>query len=139
MIFRKRPKPIKLESLDQLGPLVESGRPILLDFWQANCRSCKIMDGIVNELAEEYAGGAHVVKVDVGRVPGAVQQFRIRATPTFILLGRSMKKPSKKARKKGATRREEGPLTPRWRASGLVRKDVMSRALESNGAVRARD
>jgi thioredoxin 1 len=137
MIFRKRPKPIKLERLEELEPLIETGQPILLDFWQANCRSCKIMDGIVNELAEDYAGGAHVVKVDVGRVPGAVQQFKIQGTPTFILLGRSRKKPSKKARKRGATPSEDSPLTPRWRASGLVRKDVMSRALESNGARRA--
>lgn len=138
-MFRKRPKPLNLRQLDELEPLMEDDKPILLDFWQANCRSCKIMDGIVNELAEEYAGGAHIVKVDVARVPGAVQQFAIRGTPTFVLLGRG-KKASKKARaKKPQAPQPEGKphMTPRWRATGLVRKDVMTKALESNGATRA--
>lgn len=139
MIFRKRPKPITLHRLDELEPLMEGDKPILIDFWQANCRSCKIMDGIVNELAEEFDGGAHIVKVDVARVPGAVQEFAIRGTPTFVVLGRSQKV-SKKARAKKPQvpqEAERAKMTARWRATGLVRKDVMSRALESNGATRA--
>ena len=140
MVFKKRPKPTKLQSMADLEPLMEGEAPILLDFWQVGCRPCKIMDGIVNELAEEYAGSAHIVKVDVARVPGAVQEFGIRSTPTFVLLGRSQKKPSKKARRKkpqAPSAEDAAAMTPRWRASGMVRKDVMARALESNGAVRA--
>ena len=137
MIFKKRVKPINLERLEDLDPLMDTPQPILLDFWQQGCQPCRTMDGIVNELAEEFAGGAHIVKVNLGKVPGAIQQFRIQSTPTFVLLGRSRKKPSKKARKKGAAPPENAGPTPRWRASGLVRKDVMERALESNGARRA--
>jgi len=139
MALRKRPKPTNLKRLDELEPLMEGDKPILLDFWQANCRSCKIMDGIVNELAEEFAGGAHIVKVDVARVPGAVQQFAIRGTPTFVVLGRSQKTSKKARAKKPQVPQGEGKakMTPRWRATGLVRKDVMTRALESNGGTRA--
>jgi thioredoxin 1 len=134
MIFRRRPKPMSLSSLSELEPLMEGDRPILLDFFQINCRSCKIMDGIVNELAEEYAGGAHIVKVDVGKVPGAAQTFKIRSTPTFVVLGRSQKKSKKKKRQEDVG---VAKMTPRWRTSGLVPKDQMQRVLESNGAVRA--
>jgi thioredoxin 1 len=137
MIFRRRVKPINLEHLDDLEPLIESGQPILLDFWQLGCQPCRTMDGIINELAEEYAGGAHIVKVNVGQVPGAVQQFKIRSTPTFVLLGRSQKKPSKKARRRGAAEPRAGAMSPRWRASGLVNKAVITRVLESNGARRS--
>jgi thioredoxin 1 len=137
MIFRKRVKPINLEHLDDLEPLIESGQPILLDFWQLGCQPCRTMDGIINELAEEYAGGAHIVKVNVGQVHGAVQEFKIRSTPTFVLLGRSQKKPSKKARRRGVAEPRAGTMTPRWRASGLVNKAVITRVLESNGARRA--
>jgi thioredoxin 1 len=138
MIFRKRPKPTNLQRLEELEPLMDGDKPILLDFWQANCRSCKIMDGIVNELAEEYAGGAHIVKVDVARVPGAIQEFAIRGTPTFVVLGRSQKTSKKARSKKPQAPQAEGraAMTPRWRATGLVRKDVMMRALESNGATK---
>jgi len=135
MIFRRRPKPISLSSLAELEPMMDGDRPILLDFFQVNCRSCKIMDGIVNELAEEYEGGAHIVKVDVGKVPGAAQTFKIRSTPTFVLLGRSQKKSKKKRQQSGDG--SAAKMTPRWRTSGLVPKDQMQRVLESNGAVRA--
>jgi thioredoxin 1 len=130
---------MNLQRLGDLEPLMEGDRPILLDFWQANCRSCKIMDGIVNELAEEYSGRAHIVKVDVARVPGAIEQFAIRGTPTFVVLGRSQKTSKKARAKKPQTPQPEGKakMTPRWRATGLVRKDTMTRALESNGAAPA--
>jgi thioredoxin 1 len=125
---------VNLEHLDDLDPMIESGQPILLDFWRQGCQACRLMDGIVKELAEEYHGSAHVVRVNVGAVPDAIQRYRIQATPTFIVLGRSQKKPSKKARKRGAVDPQKAPMSPRWRASGMVRKDLIAGALESNGA-----
>ena len=79
---------------------------------------------------------AHVVKVDVGRVAGAVEQFKIQSTPTFVVLARSQKKPSKKARQRAAKAGAPAPksFSPRWRGSGLVRKDILAQALVSNGA-----
>jgi len=139
MFGRKRSKPVEVNSLDDLKPLLAEGKPVLLDFWQPGCRNCKIMDGIVSELAEEYGDSARVVKVDVTRVTAAVQTFSIKATPTFLLLGR----PAAPVAKKKAKRREPaaaaaGDRAPvaRWRASGMVRKDQMTRALEGAGAVR---
>ncbi len=122
-LFKKRPKPVQLRSLDELQPLLESGQPVLLDFFQFGCAPCKVMDGIVNELAEEYAGSAHVVKVNVAHVPAAAQAFKVRSTPTFVLVGGAGKAPP------------QGRLNPRWRASGLVKKDFLRRQLERNGAV----
>ena len=74
MFGRKRIKPIDLKSLEELRGLIAEGRPLLLDFLQPGCRNCKIMDGIVSELAEEYGDSARVVKVDVTRVTAAVKQ-----------------------------------------------------------------
>ncbi len=142
MFGRKRVKPIDLKSLDQLKELIAEGKPVLIDFMQVNCRSCKIMDGIVNELAEEYGSSAHVVKVDLGRVPGAATTFQVKGTPTFILFGRPGLPTAKKKAKRQpapAPERQHG-LVMKWRGTGLVRKDMMTRALESAGAVRvARD
>ena len=136
-MFRKRQKPAHVARLDEIEALAAEGKPVLIDFFQVGCQPCRIMDGIVNELADEYAGSAHIVKVDVGRVRGVIEAFGIRSTPTFVLLARSQKKPSKKARRRaGGAPSPSATPSPRWRASGLVRKDVMTRALESNGAVR---
>lgn len=137
MVFRKRPKPINLEHLDDLEPLKDSGQPILLDFWRPGCQPCRLMDGVIKELAEEYHGAAHVVRVDIQAVQGAVEHFRIQSTPTFIVLGRSQKKPSKKARQRGAVDPKDAPMTARFRTSGMTRKDLLSNALASNGATRS--
>ena len=133
MIFKrsKRIRATRVESLDEIEALAASGRPVLIDFWQTGCPPCQTMDGIIDELAEEYQDTAHVTKVDVRRVPEAVQKFAIRSTPTFVLLATS-------SRAKQKTKSEPGPakVTQRWRASGLVKKDAMARLLESNGAER---
>lgn len=117
-MFRRRPKPIRLESVDQLMELVRSGQPVFVDFWRHNCQSCRTMDGIVNELAEEYAGRATVVKANVAEAPDAFQKFNVRGTPTFVIL--------------------TGPPDPgssgvhqRYRATGLVKKDVLTRNLDN--------
>jgi thioredoxin 1 len=132
-LFKKRIKARKLTSMQEIDQLVASGKPVLIDFFQIGCSSCKVMDGIVDELAEEYGDSAHLVKVDVARVHGAAAAFAIRSTPTFVLLGAAPVKKSKKS----SPRPNEGKVTSRWRASGLVKKDQMARILESNGAVRA--
>jgi thioredoxin 1 len=137
-LFSRKPKPVKMQSIDELKPMIDSGRPVLLDFMQVNCGPCRVMDGIVNELAEEYGESAHIVKVDVTKVAGAAQLFQVRSTPTFVLLSNAPQRLSKKAAKKGAAGRPKGrqsQLTPRWRTSGLVKKDQLKRQLESNGAV----
>ncbi len=132
-VFKKRKKAVQLNSLDELQPMIDSGNPVLLDFFQFGCAPCKVMDGIVNELAAEYGETAHIVKVNVARVPGAAQAFKVRSTPTFVLIGRP---PSKKAKTR-ARPAEPGRVTTRWRGSGLVKKDFLARVLESNGASRS--
>jgi thioredoxin 1 len=131
MIFRRRPKPINLEHVGQIDELAASGKPVFLDFWQTGCQPCRIMDGVVNELADEFDGSAHVVKVNVRNVPDAAQRFRVMSTPTFVVYGASAKKKSKKSTRSG------GAVGERWRATGLVKKDQLERVLERNGAARA--
>ena len=139
-MFKKKPKAQQAMSLADIDELTRSGRPVLVDFYQVGCAPCQVMDGIMNELAREYAPSAHVVKADIARMPDAIAKFGIRSTPTLVLLGPAPQRTSKKAKrhatgtKKGTTRPR---VTQRWRASGLVPKDQLTRLLESNGAQRA--
>ena len=130
MIFKRRPKAIKLQSLEELDDLADSGKPVFLDFWQTGCQPCRVMDGIVDELAGEFDGSAHVVKVDVRSVPGAAEKFRIRSTPTFVVLAKPSAKKKKQQQKHAGSR----PMQERWRASGLVKKDQLQQVLTRNGA-----
>lgn len=139
-LFARKPKATKLQDLEELEPMLASGKPVLLDFMQFGCAPCQVMDGIINELAREYGDTAHIVKVDVTRVPGAAAAFNVRSTPTFVLLGIAPEKQSKKARgratKPEAAPRSPGKVTSRWRTTGLVKKQQLERILESNGASR---
>lgn len=136
-MFRRKAKPQKIHSLEDLEPLVESNKPVLINFTQVGCPSCQVMDGIANELKREYGESAHVVKVDIGKVRGAIETYKIRSTPTTVVIARAPEKTSKKARRK-AQRTGQTPErrpTQRFRASGLVKKDQLERVLASNGAV----
>jgi len=120
-LFKRRTKPINLDSFEQLTELAESGQPLLIDFFQYGCSPCQVMDGIVNELADEFEGSAVVVKANAANVGEIFHRFKVRSTPTFILLTMT---PGANA------------ITQRWRASGLVKKDVLVSHLRSAGAVR---
>ena len=135
MIFKrsKRVRATRVASLDEIDELAASGRPVLIDFWRTGCQPCRTMDGIIDELADEYRDSAHVAKVDVMRVPGAAQKFAIRSTPTFVLLATSDRAKRKAKQQTGPAR-----VTQRWRASGLVKKDALAKLLESNGATSSR-
>lgn len=107
-LFKKRHKAAHIWSGEEFDRLVAEGKPVLLDFMQYGCQPCRIMDGIVNEIADEFREHAIVVKADAARVPDLFHKFKVRSTPTFVLL----------------TQAGNG-LHQRWRQSGLVKKDVM--------------
>jgi thioredoxin-like negative regulator of GroEL len=95
-MFKKKPKARKLNHLGEIDELTKSGRPVLVDFYQVGCAPCQVMDGIFNELAREYGSSAHVVKADIGRMPDAVDRYKIRSTPTMVLLAPARPKKAKK-------------------------------------------
>jgi thiol-disulfide isomerase/thioredoxin len=118
-LFKKRAKPIRLESADQLDTLARSGKPVPIDFFQHNCAPCQVMDGIINEIASEFGDSAHVVKANAATVPDVFYRYRVKSTPTFMVL---------------TARDGANSVTQRWRASGLVKKDILTRTLISAGA-----
>ncbi len=107
-LFTRRHKAPDINSSEELLDLVASGRPVLVDFMKYGCQPCRVMDGIVNEVSEEFEGEAVVVKARLEQVPELFSKFKVRSTPTFILV----------------TPRQGG-LHQRWRHSGLVKKDVL--------------
>ncbi len=75
--------------------------------------------------------------MDVAKVAGAAQMFKVRSTPTFVLIGRAPVKRNKKQRRAGDTGETREPrVGQRWRTQGLVKKDQLQRVLEGNGAER---
>jgi len=65
--------------------VLQSNRPVLVDFWALWCGPCRMLAPIVESLAKQYAGAAQVVKLNVDDNPSAVQRYRIQAIPTLVL------------------------------------------------------
>ena len=60
-------------------------KPILVDFWAAWCNPCKTIAPVLEELAEELAGRAHVAKVDVDVNGDLANRFGIMSIPTLVV------------------------------------------------------
>ena len=63
----------------------ESRTPVLVDFWAEWCGSCRTLAPIVELAAEQYAGAAHVFKLNVDDSPAVMERYGIQGVPTLIL------------------------------------------------------
>ncbi|MEN8248705.1 MAG: thioredoxin [Bacteroidota bacterium] len=68
-----------------LNEILNTEKPVLIDFWAEWCGPCKMIGPIVKELASEYEGRAVIGKIDVDENPGAAAQFGIRSIPTLLV------------------------------------------------------
>lgn len=64
--------------------LLNSGNPMVLDFWAEWCGPCRMVSPIIDELASEYEGRVTIGKVDVDSNNDVVGQFGIRNIPTVL-------------------------------------------------------
>jgi thioredoxin 1 len=64
--------------------VLNSDKPVLVDFWAEWCGPCRMVAPIVSEIATEYEGKAVVGKLDVDSNPEVAQRFGIRNIPTIL-------------------------------------------------------
>ena len=58
---------------------------VLVDFWADWCGPCRALAPIVELAAKQYAGAAHIFKLNVDDSPAVVERYGIQAIPTLIL------------------------------------------------------
>jgi thioredoxin len=59
--------------------------PVLVEFGATWCGPCKVVEPELTALAQEYAGRAKVVSVDIDQSPFLTRQLGIQSVPTFLV------------------------------------------------------
>ncbi|KYP16391.1 thioredoxin [Flavihumibacter sp. CACIAM 22H1] len=96
--------------MNSFQELINSDKPVLVDFFAEWCGPCKMMTPILKEVKGKMGDSVTIVKVDVDKNPDAARQFSVQGVPTLIVFQKGQVK---------------------WRQSGVVQARQLEQVLSA--------
>ena len=65
--------------------VLNSGQPVLVDFWAPWCGPCKMIAPILDQVAEHYGEKLKIIKINVDENQGVSTKYGVKGIPTLIV------------------------------------------------------
>ncbi len=65
--------------------VLESDKPVIVDFWAEWCGPCKSLMPLVEELSNEMGDKVKIVKVNIDQSPESPTRYGVRGIPTLMV------------------------------------------------------
>ena len=96
--------------MENFDKLIQSSKPVLVDFYAEWCGPCKIMKPTLLDVAERIGDQAKIVQVDIDIEKELAKRFHIQSVPTLIIF-------------------KDG--NQRWRQSGIISAHALTTVLKN--------